>query len=418
MNLQEIKSRFGIIGKSPLLERALEIAVQVASTDLTVLITGESGVGKEVFSKIIHQQSPRKHGNFIAVNCGAIPEGTIDSELFGHEKGSFTGATDARKGYFEVVNGGTIFLDEVAELPLGTQVRLLRVLESGEFMRVGASKTMKTDVRVVAATNVNMAQAVEKGKFREDLFYRLNTVPIRIPALRDRKEDIAVLFRKFAVDFAEKYRIPSVKLKDDARIILENYRWPGNIRQLKNVAEQVSILEEEREIDAAAILKYLPDYRESNLPMKIDTPLFESNTQGSTEEKEMIYKFLFEVKKDIHDLKKLVLGIIDAGVQGTAATSESNQQIIHRLFKDSDTIITQPASAESYVSPGHQSIHTHHDIDHHVEVEESLSLTDKEKDLIDKALEKHRGRRKNAAAELGISERTLYRKIKEYGLKG
>ncbi len=418
MNLQEVKSRFGIIGKSPLLERALEIAVQVASTDLTVLITGESGVGKEVFSKIIHQQSPRKHGNFIAVNCGAIPEGTIDSELFGHEKGSFTGATDARKGYFEVVNGGTIFLDEVAELPLGTQVRLLRVLESGEFMRVGASKTMKTDVRVVAATNVNMAQAVEKGKFREDLYYRLNTVPIKIPALRDRKEDIAVLFRKFAVDFAEKYRIPSVKLNDDARIILENYRWPGNIRQLKNVAEQVSILEEEREIDAAALLKYLPDYRESNLPMKIDSPLFDSNTQGAAEEKEMIYKFLFEVKKDINDLKKLVLGIMEAGVQGTTATSESNQQIIHRLFKDSDTIITQPAPAEAYVSPGHQTIHTHHDLDHHVEVEESLSLTDKEKDMIDKALEKHRGRRKNAAAELGISERTLYRKIKEYGLKG
>lgn len=418
MNLQEVKSRFGIIGKSPLLERALEIAVQVASTDLTVLITGESGVGKEVFSKIIHQQSPRKHGNFIAVNCGAIPEGTIDSELFGHEKGSFTGATEARKGYFEVVNGGTIFLDEVAELPLGTQVRLLRVLESGEFMRVGASKTMKTDVRVVAATNVNMAQAVEKGKFREDLFYRLNTVPIRIPALRDRKEDIAVLFRKFAVDFAEKYRIPSVKLNDDARIILENYRWPGNIRQLKNVAEQVSILEEEREIDASALLKYLPDYRESNLPMKIESPLFDGNTQGVAEEKEMIYKFLFEVKKDINDLKKLVLGIMDSGVQGANQATESNQQIIHRLFKDTDTIITQPAPAEAYVSPANQAIHTHHDLDHHVEVEESLSLTDKEKDMIDKALEKHRGRRKNAAAELGISERTLYRKIKEYGLKG
>lgn len=408
MNLQDIKNRFGIIGNSPLLDRALEIAVQVGPTDMSVLITGESGVGKEVFSKIIHHCSPRKHNNFIAVNCGAIPEGTIDSELFGHEKGAFTGASEARKGYFEVADGGTIFLDEVAELPPGTQVRLLRVLESGEFMRVGSSKVQKTDVRVVAATNVNMPAAVEKGKFREDLYYRLNTVPIRIPALRDRKEDIHLLFRKFAADFAQKYRIPPVRLTEDAVRILENYRWPGNIRQLKNTAEQISILEKEREINGETLLNYLPDYRERNLPVLVPSA---DSFSAEESEKEMIYKLLFEMRRDINDLKALVGGIIKGGV----AAGAHDTGTLSRLFGTPASEIhpmAQPAFAAPYGSHA-PHLEEHHP---HEEVEESLSLSEQEKELIEKALVKHHGKRKYAARELGISERTLYRKIKEYGI--
>lgn len=411
MSLQDIKNRFGIIGNSTVLDRALEIAVQVGPTDMSVLITGESGVGKEVFSKIIHNNSPRKHNNFIAVNCGAIPEGTIDSELFGHEKGSFTGATEARKGYFEVADGGTIFLDEVAELPLGTQVRLLRVLESGEFMRVGSSKVQKTDVRVVAATNVNMADAIEKNKFREDLYYRLNTVPIRIPALRDRKEDIHLLFRKFAADFAQKYRIPPIKLSDDAVGMLDNYRWPGNIRQLKNTAEQISILEKDRVITGDTLFKYLPDYRERNLPILVAAS-GEKVTAGPDEgEKEVIYKLLFEMRKDINDLKKLVLDML----QGDTQLNEGDLQTFNRLFGAAQP--SQPAqNVPTYNSPYINNVSHVEDQEHHEEVEESLSLMDKEKDLIEKALQKHRGKRKSAANELGISERTLYRKIKEYDI--
>lgn len=410
MSLQDIKNRFGIIGNSPLLDRALEIAIQVGPTDMSVLITGESGVGKEVFSKIIHHSSPRKHNNFIAVNCGAIPEGTIDSELFGHEKGSFTGATEARKGYFEVADGGTIFLDEVAELPLGTQVRLLRVLESGEFLRVGSSKVQKTDVRVVAATNVNMADAIEKNRFREDLYYRLNTVPIRIPALRDRMDDIHLLFRKFAADFAQKYRIPPIKLTDEAVHMLDNYRWPGNIRQLKNTAEQISILEKERTITGDTLLKYLPDYRERNLPVLVGPSGEKTGTMADDGEKEVVYKLLFEMRKDINDLKKLVLDILESG----APVGEGDLQTINRLLgkQVSEPIQHMPAYNTPYINPvTHVEEHEHHE-----EVEESLSLTDKEKDLIEKALTKHRGKRKSAASELGISERTLYRKIKEYDI--
>lgn len=409
MSLQDIKNRFGIIGTSPLLDRSLEIAVQVGPTDMSVLITGESGVGKEVFSKIIHHSSPRKHNNFIAVNCGAIPEGTIDSELFGHEKGSFTGATEARKGYFEVADGGTIFLDEVAELPLGTQVRLLRVLESGEFLRVGSSKVQKTDVRVIAATNVNMADAIEKNKFREDLYYRLNTVPIRIPALRDRKEDIHLLFRKFAADFAQKYRIPPIKLTDDAVNMMENYRWPGNIRQLKNTAEQISILEKERTITGETLFKYLPDYRERNLPVLV-SPSGEKFAGADDPDKEVVYKLLFEMRKDINDLKTLVRDMLETGTP----VAEQDLPLVRRLFGgEKEPVLTTPG----YATPAYINTHPQvEDQDHHEEVEESLSLMDKEKDLIEKALAKHRGKRKSAAGELGISERTLYRKIKEYNI--
>lgn len=409
-NQQDIKNRFGIIGNSPLLERALEIAQQVGPTDMSVLITGESGVGKEVFSKIIHHSSPRKHNNLIAVNCGAIPEGTIDSELFGHEKGSFTGATEARKGYFEVADGGTIFLDEVAELPLGTQVRLLRVLESGEFMRVGSSKVQKTDVRVVAATNVDMADAIEKNKFREDLYYRLNTVPIRIPALRDRKDDIHLLFRKFTADFAQKYRIPPIKLTDNAVLMLENYRWPGNIRQLKNTAEQISILEKERVIDGETLFKYLPDYRERNLPILVSPSGEKFAPLADDSEKEALYKLLFEMRKDINDLRKLVVDLLDG-----EPVPERDSQTFNRLFsgREQDPVSVAPSFATPYIGGTISRVEDHAP---HEEVEESLSLTDKEKDLIEKALLKHRGKRKSAASELGISERTLYRKIKEYDI--
>lgn len=408
MTIQEIKNRFGIIGSSYLLDRAIDIAQQVASTNLTVLITGESGVGKEVFSKIIHQLSSRKHGQFIAVNCGAIPEGTIDSELFGHEKGAFTGALDARKGYFEVVNGGTIFLDEVADLPLQTQVRLLRILETGEFIRVGSSKVQKTDVRVVAATNINMLELINKGKFREDLYYRLNTVPIHIPSLRERKSDIELLFRKFAQDFAEKYRMPAIRLTEEARMVLQNYRWPGNIRQLKNITEQISILEKEREITAETLKNYLPQELEgTNLPMITNG----STKEESISDREIIYKFLFDLKKDMVDLKKLVMAIIQAG--GNMPATEQNAQIIQRLYEEYQPM--QNSSLSENIVIQTPLLHKENII--HTEVEESLSLEEQEKELIEKALNKHRGKRKSAAKELGISERTLYRKIKEYNIR-
>jgi transcriptional regulator with PAS, ATPase and Fis domain len=411
MDLQTIKNRFGIIGNSPLLNRAITIAQQVAPTDISVLITGESGSGKEVFSHIIHQLSARKHGPFIAVNCGAIPEGTIDSELFGHEKGSFTGAHEARKGYFEVVDGGTIFLDEVAELPLGTQARLLRVLETGEYLRVGSSKVQKTNVRVIAATNVDVFDAVRAGKFREDLYYRLNTVPLKIPALRDRKEDIFLLFRKFIADFTDKYRSPSVQLDTDAQNVLSNYSWPGNVRQLKNIAEQIAVLEKDRNITGQSILTYIPHEQNSQLPMRIDK-------QGKDDfsERDILYKVLFDMKKDMLDLKKLVAEIIQNG--GNATPLSVNPQVLNQLYTD---IELQPAPTELPISPT-LTIHQpgtepqHFDILQHEEEEESLSLIDKESDLIKKALKKHRGKRKLAAQELGISERTLYRKIKELNL--
>ena len=411
MDLQTIKNRFGIIGNSPLLNRAITIAQQVAPTDISVLITGESGSGKEVFSHIIHQLSARKHGPFIAVNCGAIPEGTIDSELFGHEKGSFTGAHEARKGYFEVVDGGTIFLDEVAELPLGTQARLLRVLETGEYLRVGSSKVQKTNVRVIAATNVDVFDAVRAGKFREDLYYRLNTVPLKIPALRERKEDIFLLFRKFIADFTDKYRSPSVQLDTEAQNVLSNYSWPGNVRQLKNIAEQIAVLEKDRNITGQSILTYIPHEQNSQLPMRIDK-------QGKDDfsERDILYKVLFDMKKDMHDLKKLVAEIIQNNGNGTQLAV--NPQVLNQLYTD---IELQPTLAELPGSPT-LTIHQpgtepqHFDILQHEEEEESLSLIDKESDLIKKALKKHRGKRKLAAQELGISERTLYRKIKELNL--
>jgi len=412
MNLRDIKNRFGIIGSSPALDRALDTAWRVASTDLSVLITGESGSGKEVFSKVIHSYSSRKHGSFIAVNCGAIPEGTIDSELFGHEKGSFTGANEARKGYFEVAGGGTIFLDEVAELPLQTQVRLLRVLETGEFIKVGSSKVQKTDVRLVAATNVNIPDAIQKGKFREDLYYRLNTVPIHIPPLRDRGEDILLLFRKFAADFAEKYKMPAIKLEPDAQQLLLNYRWPGNVRQLKNVTEQISIIENERQISAAVLANYLPGQSGNMLPA-----LVKQESAADFSEREILYKVLFDMRKDMVDLKKLMMELIQNPMDG--ALSDQSNQIISRLYGDiqQSTFYTpgQQVSSEKPVQPFVS--HAQPAITEHVEVEEeSLSLDERERELIVKALEKCRGRRKNAAKELGISERTLYRKIKEYDI--
>ena len=390
------------------LERAIDIASQVAPTDLSVLITGESGTGKEVFPQIIHQFSARKHGPYIAVNCGAIPEGTIDSELFGHEKGSFTGAHEARKGYFEVADGGTIFLDEVGELPLATQARLLRILETKEYIRVGSSKVQKTDVRIVAATNVNLTQAIEKGKFREDLYYRLNTVPILLPPLRERKEDIFLLFRKFAADFAVKYRMPTIKILPDAEQLLVNYYWQGNVRQLKNIAEQISIIEKTRDINAETLLRYLP--QQTTLPGVI-------KADGSTSdfsERDILYKVLFDMKKDLYDLKKVVLDIVEFNRGSISNLPNEDVQIIQRLHEEAmpvnnnQAIVTfQPSNApvkqETIVKP--------------IMVEESLSLLDKEKEMIIKALEKHKGKRKYAAEELGISERTLYRKINEYGIE-
>ncbi|KQR71951.1 sigma 54-interacting transcriptional regulator [Pedobacter sp. Leaf176] len=415
MDTQNIKQRFGIIGNSPLLNRAIDIASQVAPTDMSVLITGESGSGKEVFSQIIHQMSARKHGAFIAVNCGAIPEGTIDSELFGHEKGSFTGAHEARKGYFEVANGGTIFLDEVAELPLGTQARLLRILESGEYLRVGSSKVQKTDVRIIAATNVDVYNRVKNGKFREDLYYRLNTVPLRIPALHERKEDIYLLFRKFAADFSDKYRSPGLQLEPDAIQILTNYSWPGNVRQLKNIAEQICVLEKDRNVTGQAILNYIPNETGNNLPMAINAQSKEDFT-----ERDILYKVLFDMKKDMVELKKLVAEIIQHG-GNTASVLADNPQYINQLYRDVELpagqehgfTIQQPTANPNNNNNNNSDYNFAHDAE---EVEESLSLVDKESDLIKKALKKHKGKRKFAAQELGISERTLYRKIKELSL--
>jgi transcriptional regulator with PAS, ATPase and Fis domain len=411
-DLQNIKQRFGIIGNFEGLNRAIDIAVQVAPTDLSVLITGESGTGKEIFPQVIHSYSTRKHGQYIAVNCGAIPEGTIDSELFGHEKGSFTGASDSRKGYFEVADGGTIFLDEVAELPLSTQVRLLRVLETGEFIRVGSSKVQKTNVRVIAASNVEVPRAIDNGKFREDLFYRLNTVPIKVPALRDRGEDIFLLFRKFAVDFAEKYRMPAIRLDSEAKNILLNYSWPGNVRQLKNITEQISIIENEREIVATNLRTYLPDYGGVKLPAIIKKD--EDKTFSS--EREILYKILFDMKSDMNDLKKLVFDLIRRG-DIDVAFQETNSRAIKNLFREAkeETTTNNETETPSVDFTSHKSVNNIQDTEEIIE--ESLSLADKEVEMIKMALEKYNGKRKMAAGELGISERTLYRKIKEYGIE-
>lgn len=397
MNVQPIKQRFGIIGASPLLDRAIEVAAQVAPTDLSVLVQGESGSGKEVMPQIVHAFSARKHGPYIAVNCGAIPEGTIDSELFGHEKGSFTGAHEARKGYFEVANGGTIFLDEVGELPLSTQVRLLRVLETGEFIRVGSSKAQKTNVRVVAATNVDMLQAVQRGRFREDLYYRLNTVPIHVPALRERPEDIHLLFRWFAQEAASRYKAPPITLTEEARKLLTAYRWPGNVRQLRNIVEQLSVIEKEREISAATFAHYLPRESTALVPAgPADGP-----QQGDAiNERELIFKFLFDMKTDLNALKEQVRLLSGGHVAPPVPVASYPDKVLYPLTAEPGMSIHLPGEANEDAE--------------HTEVEESLSLEEKERELIRKALDKHRGKRKKAAQELGISERTLYRKIKEW----
>lgn len=422
MELQSIKQRFDIIGDDPGLNRALDIATQVAWTDLSVLVTGESGVGKEAIPQIIHQNSPRKHGVYIAVNCGAIPEGTIDSELFGHEKGSFTGANETRKGYFEVADGGTIFLDEVAELPLSTQVRLLRILQTGEFYKVGSSKVQKTDVRVVAATNVNLMHAIHTGKFREDLYYRLNTVPVSIPALRERKGDIYLLFRKFALDFADKYKMPVIKLTHEAQILLQQYRWPGNIRQLKNVAEQMSVLEHERLIDTDILQKYLPADNPDNLPV-----LNSSQQQGDMiSDRDILYKMIFQLKGEVAQLKEQLdnLGNKQLPQQAPFAsvTPAVNEQPASPCGVSIAPAAAIPQSSVGSVPHIQDAAYTAIDKDfeelkdvREIKIEQ-LSIPSVNADLIKKCLEKHNGRRKDAAAELGISERTLYRKIKELNL--
>jgi len=411
MDIQSIKQRFGVIGNSPLLNRAIDVAIQVAPTDLTVLISGESGTGKEVFPKMIHQESTRKHGHYIAVNCGAIPEGTIDSELFGHEKGSFTGAHESRKGYFEVADGGTIFLDEIAELPISTQVRLLRVLETGEFLKVGSSKMVKSNVRVVAASNEDIPRAIERGKFRQDLFYRLNSVPIFVPPLRERKDDIHLLFRKFAADFAEKYRMPALQLTDDAIKVLRDYYWPGNIRQLKNITEQISIIEREKEISAESLAKYLPGIRNSSVPV-----LYHKTNEESFSERELLYKVLFDMKRDMAELKKIVLNLVEK--DGHHADFEQTKALLVKDF--GQDLLAQEKKIIDQMEISHAKetdLEDDEDYEQSEIIEESLSLTDKEHEMIKRALEKHRGKRKNAATELGISERTLYRKIKEYHIK-
>lgn len=409
-NIQQVKQRFGIIGVSPELDRAIDVALQVAPTDLSVLITGESGVGKENFPQIIHQYSLRKHGPYFAINCGSIPEGTIDSELFGHEKGSFTGATATRKGYFEVANGGTLFLDEVGELPLSTQARLLRVLETGEFIKVGSSKIEKSDVRVVAATNLDMPTAIQKGKFREDLYYRLNSVPIRIAPLRDRNDDITLLFRKFAGDCAEKYMMPSITLTDDARKMLVSFRWPGNVRQLKNVTEQISVIEHERVITPEILKKYLPA-TESSLPI-LAPKSSDGDQKIFSSEREILYQVLFDMKKDINDLKDVVKNILEDAASG----SHHDSQPILRQEKPRVTLPLkyEDISVKEVDNDSKEQLPIYEDV---TEVRDTnLSLEDSEREMIILALEKHDGKRKQAAAELGISERTLYRKIKEYKL--
>ena len=411
-DIQSIKNRFGIIGNSPALNYALQVAVQVANTDLTVLIVGESGVGKEAFSHIIHSLSARKHNPFIAVNCGAIPEGTIDSELFGHEKGSFTGAVDSRKGYFETVNGGTIFLDEIGEMPLGTQARLLRVLETGEFIRVGSSKVQKTDVRVITATNKDLLQLVEHNKFREDLYYRLNTVPIRVPALRDRKEDIVTLFRKFAVDFAERYRTSPIQLDDEARNKLINYPWPGNVRELKNMAEQISVLAADRQVNGRELDKFLPT---QNNPNRLPILAHQNGGQQHefANEREILYKLFFDMKKDVTELKRLFFEVMQ-----NPTLAHQNPAVVNDIKElHQPQELMHPVLMHQPVAQQPQPVLMHkEDIHEHEEVEESLNIMDKEKELIIKALKKHKGKRKDAASDLGISERTLYRKLKEYDI--
>jgi transcriptional regulator with PAS, ATPase and Fis domain len=415
--VQSIKQRFEIIGNDPKLNRAIEKAIQVAPTDISVLVVGESGVGKESIPKIIHSLSHRKHGKYIAVNCGAIPEGTIDSELFGHEKGSFTGATGTREGYFEVASGGTIFLDEVGELPLTTQVRLLRVLENGEFIKVGSSQVQKTDVRIVAATNVNLFDAIEKGKFREDLYYRLSTVDITLPPLRDRKDDIHLLFRKFAADFAQKYKMPPIKLDDYAVQLLQKFRWSGNIRQLRNVAEQISVLETNRDITASTLQSYLPT-EGSNLPSVIKD---RKNESDFNTEREILYKVLFDMKSDLHDLKKLTLELMQ---NGGAKVQETNSHLIKKIYgaKEDDSEIEFEEEPRTAVITTPNNENNYHEQDDNyqfaesVEEEEVLKLEQKEVEMIKKSLEKNKGKRKIAADELGISERTLYRKIKQFDL--
>lgn len=418
-SVQATKQRFGIIGNDPNLNRAIEKAIRVAPTDISVLVTGESGVGKESIPQIIHSLSHRKHGKYIAVNCGAIPEGTIDSELFGHEKGAFTGATQTRNGYFEVASGGTIFLDEVGELPLTTQVRLLRVLENGEFIKVGSSKVQKTDVRIVAATNVNMFDAIKKEKFREDLFYRLSTVEISLPPLRQRKDDIHLLFRKFASDFASKYKMPTIRLDDEAISILEKNRWSGNIRQLRNVSEQISVLEQSRTITASILREYLPTLG-SNLPAVINPNKKESDFSN---EREILYKVLFDMKSDLNDLKKLTMELMQSG--NNQQVQKDNEGLIQKIYqKDEEEVLFDDQESElknDVLEISTQSETSKKDEDKYhfaeeIEEEETLSIQDKELELIKKSLERHSGKRKIAAEELGISERTLYRKIKQYDL--
>lgn len=425
-SIQATKQRFGIIGNDPKLNRVIEKAIQVAPTDISVLVTGESGVGKESIPKIIHSLSHRKHAKYIAVNCGAIPEGTIDSELFGHEKGAFTGATSTRSGYFEVADGGTIFLDEVGELPLPTQVRLLRVIENGEFLKVGSSKTQKTDVRIVAATNINMADAINKGKFREDLYYRLSTIEIKIPALRERSEDIHLLFRKFASDFALKYKMPTIRLDEEAKKLLLNYRWGGNIRQLRNIAEQISVLEKERNITQQTLRSYLQDVG-SNLPAVIETKKSESDFSN---ERELLYKVLFDMQRDLNDVKKLTLELMKS--DNNAKVQEEHSSIINKMHSDTQS---KENTLTTLIDDQLDSLSDNNNVEvinipqnipdtqvdkyeyvEEIEEEESLSIHDKELELIKKSLEKYKGKRKDAADELGISERTLYRKIKQYNL--
>lgn len=416
-DLQSIKNRFGIIGNAPALNHALNVAVQVANTDLSVLINGESGVGKEVFSQIIHALSGRKHNPFIAVNCGAIPEGTIDSELFGHEKGSFTGAVDSRKGYFETVNGGTIFLDEIGEMPLGTQARLLRVLESGEFIRVGSSKVQKTDVRVIAATNKDLLEFTQKGKFREDLYYRLNTVPIRVPSLRDRQEDIIFLFRKFVVDFAERYKTTPVQLDDEAKNMLIGYPWPGNVRELKNIAEQLSVLSQEKLVTATELGRFLPEPQHNRLPV-LASGNGNINHADFSSERDILYKLFFDMKKDVTELKRMFVDILQNPANAPAAAKFASEALMREYqVNELQSPVMQPAIKQPSAQPAQPVIIGHDDIHHHEEVEESLNIIDKEKELIIKALKKHRGKRKDAALDLGISERTLYRKLKEYDIE-
>ena len=417
MSVQQVKQRFGIIGNSSGLNRAVEVATQVAPTDISILVIGESGVGKEIIPQIIHGYSSRKHNEYIAVNCGAIPEGTIDSELFGHEKGSFTGAQSSRKGYFEVADGGTIFLDEVAELPLQTQVRLLRVLETGEFLKVGSSKVIKTNVRIIAATNVNIPEAIKKGKFREDLYYRLSTVPITLPPLRERNDDIHLIFRKFAADFADKYRMPTIRLSDESIKMIDSYKWPGNIRQLKNITEQISVIEKERIITPEILHKYLPKDNSSSLPMVIDE---NASIKGDLSDREILYKVLFDMRRDVTEMKKIIIGLLQ---NNSDLSTNEKSAIISKYNSDvqENKGFAHPGETPSNFAEQQTVVDENYGfqepIQDHIEIEESLSLEEREIELIKKALVKHNNKRKYAAKELGISERTLYRKIKEYDIK-